>query len=108
LSLARSTRVVEPIPRFPPVVQDLALVVDSGVSSESIEELIREVGMPLVKSVELFDIYQGPPIPAGKINLAYHLVYQATDRTLTDAEVAEVQRKVEQAVTGQLGAELRR
>jgi phenylalanyl-tRNA synthetase beta chain len=108
LSLASSTRVVAPIPRFPPVVQDLALVVDSGISSESIEELIRAVGMPLVKSVELFDIYHGPPIPPGKINLAYHLTYQATDRTLTDAEVAEVQRKVEQAVTGQLGAELRR
>jgi phenylalanyl-tRNA synthetase beta chain len=107
LSLATRTRVVTPIPRFPPVVQDLALIVAAGISSESIEELIREVGMPLVKSVDLFDIYQGPPIPAGKINLAYHITYQAPDRTLTDAQVAEVQRKVEQAVVGQLGAELR-
>jgi phenylalanyl-tRNA synthetase beta chain len=108
LSLATRARVIAPIPRFPPVVQDLALIVATGVSSEAIVDLIREVGMPLVKSVELFDIYQGPPIPAGKINLAYHITYQAPERTLTDAEVAEVQRKVEQAVTGRLGAELRR
>ncbi len=107
-SLATSVRAVTPLPRYPAVVQDLALIIAAGVTSAAIEKLIREVGMPLVKSVDLFDIYQGPPIPEGKINLAYHITYQAVDRTLTDVEVAEVQRKVEQAVVGELGAELRR
>ena len=67
----------------------------------------RAAGMPLVKSVELFDLYQGPPIPDGKINLAYHITYQSPERTLTDVEVAAVHRAIEQALVGQLNAELR-
>ncbi len=108
LGLATSQRTIQPIPRFPPVVQDLAVIVGAEVTTEAIENLIREAGMPLVKSVELFDIYQGPPIPAGKINLAFHITYQAPDRTLTDSEVATLHNKIEQALVGELGAELRR
>jgi phenylalanyl-tRNA synthetase beta chain len=72
-----------------------------------IEELIRKTGMPLVRSTELFDVYQGPPIPAGKINLAYHITYQAPDRTLTNAEVDDLHARIVQALVGRLGAELR-
>ena len=100
-------RQVVAIPRFPPVVQDIAVIVGTDIAAATIEELIRESGEPLVKFVELFDIYQGPPIPDGKINLAYHITYQALDRTLTDVEVAEVQRKIALALTGRLNAELR-
>jgi len=107
LKTVTAARQVSPIPRFPPVVQDLAVIVSTEVAAGSIEELIRETGEPLVKTVELFDIYQGPPIPDGKINLAYNITYQASDRTLTDAEVAEVQRKIALALRGQLEAELR-
>ena len=108
LRLASGQRTVQPIPRFPPVVQDLAVIVATDVTAEAIERLIRESGMPLVKSVELFDIYQGPPIPAGKINLAFHITYQASNRTLTDGEVAELHDKIERALVGELAAELRR
>lgn len=83
------------------------MIVPTSISSEQIEQLIHEVGTPLVKGVALFDIYQGPPIPAGRINLAYHITYQALDRTLTNEEVAAVQRQIEQALVAQLGAELR-
>jgi phenylalanyl-tRNA synthetase beta chain len=107
LPQARRTHPVDAIPRFPPVVQDLAVIVPTLVPSQAIEELVREAGMPLVKSVDLFDIYQGPPIPDGKINLAYHITYQSPERTLTDGEVATVHRKIEQALVGQLNAELR-
>lgn len=107
IPLATAARQYVPIPRFPPIVQDLAVIVPASVSSEQIEQLIRQVGAPLVKSVALFDIYQGPPIPAGRINLAYHITYQAPDRTLTNEEVAAVQRQIEQALVAQLNAELR-
>ncbi|HVC33284.1 MAG TPA: phenylalanine--tRNA ligase subunit beta [Chloroflexota bacterium] len=108
LSVATRVRVVTPIPKFPPVAQDLAVIVGTDVPSTAIEGLIRDVGMPLVKSVELFDLYQGSPIPAGKISLGFHITYQAPDRTLTDEEVADVHRKIEQALVGELGVELRR
>lgn len=107
LSLATRERVYQPIPRFPPVVQDLALIVGTNVTSARIEELVREVGMPLVKSVDLFDVYQGAPIPDGKISLGYRITYQAPDRTLTDQEVARVHHNIEQALVGEIGAELR-
>jgi phenylalanyl-tRNA synthetase beta chain len=107
LPRARHARQIEPLPRFPAVVQDLAVVVPTTLPAATIEALVRETGMPLVKSVELFDIYQGPPIPDGEINLAYHITYQAPDRTLTDAEVGALHRRIEQALSGQLGAKLR-
>lgn len=107
LPLATRARPVTQVPRFPPVVQDLAVIVESGITSAEIEALARDVGMPLVKSITLFDVYQGPPIPAGQISLGYHITYQAVDRTLTDAEVAAVHGKIEQALVAELGAELR-
>ena len=90
-----------------PVVQDLAVIVETSVSSAQVEELVRDTGMPLVKSVDLFDVYQGPQIPAGKINLAYHITYQSSDRTLTDEDVAQIHHHIEQALVGTLGADLR-
>lgn len=96
-----------PAPRFPAVVQDVAVVLDVAVPAETVEGLIRRVGQPLVKRVELFDVYQGDPIPAGKRSLAYHIAYQSPERTLTDEEVAEIHRRIERALVGELGAQLR-
>ena len=74
---------------IPAVVQDVAIVLDMTVTAESVAGLIRRVGQPLVKRVELFDVYEGGPIAAGKRSLAYHIVYQSPERTLTDQEVAK-------------------
>jgi phenylalanyl-tRNA synthetase beta chain len=57
--------------------------------------------------VRLFDVYQGPQIGAGKVSLAYSVTYQASDRTLTDEEVAEVRRRVVAMLERELGAKLR-
>ena len=97
----------EPLPRYPAAIQDVAVVLDAAVPAETVEGTIRRAGQPLVRQVELFDIYQGEPIPAGRRSLAYHVVYQAPDRTLTDREVAEVHHRIEQALVGELGAQLR-
>ena len=97
----------EQLPRFPSVVQDVAIVLDVAVSAESVATRIRRAGQPLVKRVELFDVYEGGAIPVGQRSLAYHITYQAPDRTLTDVEVAEVHHRIERALTGELGAQLR-
>lgn len=107
LPRATRRRQIVPIQRFPPSTRDIALIVPSEVTSEDIEDLVREAGMPLVKAVDLFDIYQGPPIPAGKINLAYHVTYQAPDRTLTGDEVDAVQARIVRSLLDRFGAELR-
>ena len=96
-----------PLPRYPAVVQDVALVLDEATPAELVERAIRQAGGALVRQVELFDVYQGEPIPAGKRSLAYHVVYQATDRTLRDEEVAAVHARIERALAVGLGAQLR-
>jgi phenylalanyl-tRNA synthetase beta chain len=101
------THRVAAVPRFPPALQDIALVVDEAVSAAKVTEVIRSAGGLLLADVRLFDVYRGQPVPPGKKSLAFSLVFQAMDRTLTDAEVdAEKHRLVEAAVRN-VGARLR-
>ena len=72
--------------RFPPVVRDIALLVDSGVPSQSLLDAAREAQIASVQAVRIFDLYQGPNLPKGKKSLAFRVVMQDTERTLTDAE----------------------
>ena len=107
LELATADRIYQPLARYPAVMQDLAIVLDRSIANAQVEEAIRRVGRPLVKDVSLFDVYEGAPIPAGQRSLAYHIVYQSPERTLTDAEVKAVQAKIERELAQKLGAKLR-
>ncbi len=97
----------EPLPRFPAVQQDLAIVVDQSIPSADIEEAILDAGRPLLDSVELFDLFQGESIGLGKRSLAYHLNYRVADRTLTDEEVASRHQAITKSLADRLGATLR-
>jgi phenylalanyl-tRNA synthetase beta chain len=92
---------------FPPVLEDLAVVVDEGVPAGEVENVMRQAGGELLAEVRLFDVYRGEPIPSGKKSLAFSLVAQAPDRTLTDAEAARLRSRVVQALEKELGAKLR-
>ena len=107
LAQVGKVRTMQPIPRFPLVSQDLAVVVDEALPAQAVEEAIAEAGGRLLYRVELFDLYRGEPIPPGKKSLAYSLTYQAEDRTLTDGEVAQVQERIVRHLAEELGAELR-
>ncbi|MBI2426426.1 MAG: hypothetical protein HYV34_01135, partial [Candidatus Kerfeldbacteria bacterium] len=72
-----------PLPNFPSVFLDLAFEVHDSVAYEDLERTIRKSGEPLLASLELFDIYEGDQIAEHHRSLAFHLVYQARDRTLT-------------------------
>jgi len=100
-------RIMQPIARFPSVSQDLALVVDEDFSAQKVQEAIVGAGGRLLRRVELFDLYRGEQIPSGKKSLAYSLTYQAEDRTLTDDEVAKVQKRIVRRLAEELGAALR-
>jgi phenylalanyl-tRNA synthetase beta chain len=107
-ALLRAARLVpqhRPIPRFPAVLRDLAVVVRDDVPSASVEALVREE--PLVASVTLFDVYRGAPLPPGKKNLAFAIAYRAADRTLTDAEADAAHARIVKHLAEALGAELR-
>lgn len=98
---------VAPIPAYPAVLEDLAVVVDEDVEADKVHGVIRQAGGPLVREVNLFDLYRGEQIAQGRKSLAYSIVYQADDRTLTDAEVAGLRQAIVRRLKEELGAELR-
>ncbi len=91
--------------RFPAVLQDIALLVDTEVSAARVGELIASSS--LVSAVQLFDVYEGTPLPAGKRSLAFAVDFQTSDRTLTDADVAEARQRIIRRLEHEVGAELR-
>ncbi|MDT8305249.1 MAG: phenylalanine--tRNA ligase subunit beta [Anaerolineae bacterium] len=104
---ARSERTVVPVPAFPAVHEDLALIVDRELPAAEVAAAIRDAGGFLLQQVELFDIYEGKQIPAGKKSLAYHLIFQAPDKTLADREIRRQRERILQRLEQRLGARLR-
>jgi phenylalanyl-tRNA synthetase beta chain len=103
----RQPRRYQRISRFPAALQDMALVVDAETPAQTVEETLRAAGGELLRHVELFDLYQGEQIPAGKKSLAYALTFQAEDRSLTEDEVLQLYQRILQHAAATLGAELR-
>ena len=94
-----------PIYRFPAVSRDIALIVDEQTSYRQVESIIKS--FPLVTEVTLFDFYTGEQIPQGKKSFAIRVVYQSPDHTLTDEEVNQIQQKMLDRLSQELGAILR-
>lgn len=95
----------EAVSPYPPVEEDLAVTVADDVPAARVVELIRS--FPLVKSVRVFDVYTGDPIPAGKKSLAFAITYQSDMGTLTDADVAKQRERIVERLRRELGAEPR-
>lgn len=96
-----------PPPEFPPVLEDLALVVDENLPAGRVAELIRQTGGKVLSEVRLFDVYRGEKIGPGKKSLAYSLTYQAPDKTLSDKDVAGIRTRILRKLEQELGAVLR-
>jgi phenylalanyl-tRNA synthetase beta chain len=95
-----------PVADVPPVLEDIAVIVDESVPAERVEGLIRQTGGRPVAQVRLFDVYRGEQIGTGKKSLAYSLTYQS-DRTMTDAEAAAIRTKIVKRLEHEVGAKLR-
>ena len=107
LSKVDERHTVSAVPEFPPVKEDIAVIVDEGVPAARVQTLIESAGGDLLADAALFDLYRGEQIGAGRKSLAYRLTYQAPDRTLTDAEAAKVRAKIVKRLQQELGATLR-
>jgi phenylalanyl-tRNA synthetase beta chain len=95
------------IPRFPARTRDIALVVKDEILAGEVESAVRTAAGPLAEGVRLFDRFVGGQIPTGFSSLAFHVVYRAADRTLTDAEVDAAHANVVKSVAERFGATLR-
>ncbi len=101
------SKLFEPIPIYPSVLRDLAIVVDQDMQSDVPINIIYSTGGELVKSVRLFDVYIGDQVPEGKKSLAYAITYHSATETLTDKAVNDLHDKVVKRLNQELGAELR-
>ncbi|MGZ6265776.1 MAG: phenylalanine--tRNA ligase subunit beta-related protein, partial [Candidatus Limnocylindrales bacterium] len=98
---------VEPIPRFPEVERDLAVIVAESHTAAEVEATIRRHGGPLLRGVRLFDLYRGAPLSATEKSLAYRLTLGANERTLTEAEVDAAMAQVRAGLESEMGGHLR-
>jgi len=98
---------VKPLPRFPAVSRDIALVMDEAVGVGSVVETVRRAAGKTLEDVKLFDLFRGAQVGPGKKSAAFALTFRAPDRTLTDAEVSASFNKIVKACEANHGAKLR-
>lgn len=107
LGQANIERFYKPLPKYPAISRDIALLVKEEVTVADIESIIKEVGAKLLENVKLFDVYRGKQVQEGRKSVAFNLTYRALDKTLTDEEVVKVHQKVLDALKEKLEAVLR-
>jgi phenylalanyl-tRNA synthetase beta chain len=96
------------LPKYPAIGRDLAVLVEQTVAVGSMEKAIREIAGELLESIQVFDVYMGERLGAGKKSVAFALVYRHAERTLLDEEVTELHGQVVQTLEQQFAAELRK
>jgi phenylalanyl-tRNA synthetase beta chain len=95
------------LPRFPASSRDVALVVDEAHEAGAVADALLQGGAPLAEHVELFDLYRGEHVPAGKKSLAFRVLYRDPEATLTDAKVEKAHQRACARVIEQFGAQVR-
>lgn len=95
------------IPKYPSIIRDIAFVLDEQVSADSVKDVIEQTGEELVKDIQIFDVYTGERLPEGKKSIAYRLLYQHPERTLTDDEVEASYQQIIAAVNEKYDAYVR-
>ena len=95
------------IPKYPAVSRDLALLVDQSVEFAQIEEVARQTEKKLLKEVDLFDVYEGKNLPAGKKSYAVNFILQDAEKTMGDKQIDAIMQKLIANLKQKLGAELR-
>jgi phenylalanyl-tRNA synthetase beta chain len=97
----------QPLPRFPAVLRDLALVCEESTTVHQLSQTIAAAGGKLLKEVSFFDVYRGAPIPAGKKSVAFSLSFRKEDSSLTDSEIEPVMTAILHALEEKLQAKIR-
>jgi phenylalanyl-tRNA synthetase beta chain len=105
--LALGDAVAPELPRFPAATRDIALLLDESVSMGEAREVLLEASRPLGEAVELFDLYRGEHLPAGKKSLAFRVIYRDPEATLTDKKVDKAHQRVAAAAVARLAATIR-
>jgi len=97
-SLAEEEQVYYPISKYPAIVRDLAILLPLEIRVEEALNVIENVGGPLLQDADLFDMYEGENLPGGMKSLAFRLIFQSKERTLSDKEVGDITAKIINAI----------
>jgi phenylalanyl-tRNA synthetase beta chain len=107
LGIEKRKTVYKPLPKFPAVERDYALLVDADIPVGTLEKAISSGAGRLLERIELFDIYQGSQIPEGKKSVAFSVYLRSADNTLSDKEIDEINSKIIKKLEA-VGANLRK
>ena len=105
-AMMKTDKSYQPMPKFPASTRDLALLCDDSLPVLTMEKAIKNAAGQILEKVELFDVYKGSQIEAGKKSVAFNITMRAADRTLTDEEVGSAMKKILTAMEA-LGAQIR-
>jgi phenylalanyl-tRNA synthetase beta chain len=97
-----------PVPRYPYVERDIAIVVDEAIPASEITRIILAFPLEIIEEVSIFDYFKGGNIPAGKKSLAFSIVYRSKEKTLTDEEVERLHSSLVEHIIKTTGGELRK
>ena len=99
--------VYQPLPKFPAITRDIAMVVKQEVTVKEIETVIKKYAGQYLESVMLFDVYQGKQIGEGLKSVAYSITFRAAERTLVDKDVTEAMKQILDGLSKEVQAQLR-
>jgi phenylalanyl-tRNA synthetase beta chain len=97
----------KPLPKFPAVTRDVAIIVKDEVMVKQIEEIVKQRAGRILEAFKLFDIYKGKQVPEGMKSVAFSITFRDENKTLIDEEVNEVMDKILEGLKDELGAKLR-
>ncbi|MEC2159907.1 phenylalanine--tRNA ligase subunit beta [Virgibacillus halodenitrificans] len=95
------------IPKYPSIARDVAFIMDADIHAGKVKETIEAIGAPLVKSVNIFDVYHGENVEEGKKSVAYSLLYQDPEKTLTDEEIEKSFNQIVETVNNKYNTIIR-
>ena len=104
---ASLVNVYQPLPKFPAITRDIAMLVKEDVTVKQIADEIRKNGGAYLEKVKLFDVYQGEQIEAGYKSVAYSIAFRSAERTLAEADVADAMQAILDGLAKELQAQLR-
>lgn len=107
LQAARLDRIYKPLPKYPAITRDIAVLVEDSITAGELVEIVQMEGGPLLAEATIFDVYKGKQIPDGMKSVAIGMTFRAPDRTLTDEEVGTVYTVIVQKLEELAGATLR-
>ena len=107
ISAVEEEKIFQPLPKYPPVERDIAIIVDKSAPALQIIQQIKAWAKGLAEEVGIFDVYSGKQVPPDKKSLAFYIRYRSADRTLTEEEVNTVQEKIIKNLQQEFQAQLR-